>query len=80
MSKTSFKGLGETGEDKEENSVEEEASHGTEAVPALVGESEATGGPTVSQSNQPICHRGSWKKQEWPGTQESGTHFEGSKG
>ncbi|MBW0461466.1 hypothetical protein O181_001181 [Austropuccinia psidii MF-1] len=54
MSKTSFKGLGEDGQEEEENSVEEEESDGTEVVPAAVGASAGTGGPTIAQSNQPV--------------------------
>ncbi|MBW0519884.1 hypothetical protein O181_059599 [Austropuccinia psidii MF-1] len=46
-----FKGPGEDGEEEEENSVEEEVSDGTEGVPAPVGESQGTGGPTLAQSN-----------------------------
>ncbi|MBW0493117.1 hypothetical protein O181_032832 [Austropuccinia psidii MF-1] len=39
-----------------ENSVEEEGSDGTEGVPAPVGASQGTGGPTLSQSDQPVSH------------------------
>ncbi|MBW0462065.1 hypothetical protein O181_001780 [Austropuccinia psidii MF-1] len=45
ISRTTFKGLGEDGEEEEENSVEEEEYDGTEVVPAPVGESQGTGGP-----------------------------------
>ncbi|MBW0518170.1 hypothetical protein O181_057885 [Austropuccinia psidii MF-1] len=41
-------------DDEEENSVEEEGSDGTEGVPAPVGESQSTGGPTLAQSDQPV--------------------------
>ncbi|MBW0471051.1 hypothetical protein O181_010766 [Austropuccinia psidii MF-1] len=54
--RTIFKGLGEDGEEEEENSVEEEESEGTEGVPASVGESQGTGEPTLAQSNQPVSH------------------------
>ncbi|MBW0530661.1 hypothetical protein O181_070376 [Austropuccinia psidii MF-1] len=56
MSKTTFRGPGEDGEEEEENSVEEEESDGTEAAPAPVGASEGTRGPTLAQSNQPVSH------------------------
>ncbi|MBW0509058.1 hypothetical protein O181_048773 [Austropuccinia psidii MF-1] len=49
LSKTTFKGPGEDGEEEEENSVEEEGSDGTEGIPAPVGESQGTGGPTIAQ-------------------------------
>ncbi|MBW0565260.1 hypothetical protein O181_104975 [Austropuccinia psidii MF-1] len=49
-------GPGEDGEEEEVNSVEEEGSDGTEGVPAPVGESQGTGGPALSQSNQPASH------------------------
>ncbi|MBW0528324.1 hypothetical protein O181_068039 [Austropuccinia psidii MF-1] len=39
------------------NSVEEEESDGTEGVPAPVGESQGTGGQTITQSNQPVSHK-----------------------
>ncbi|MBW0462956.1 hypothetical protein O181_002671 [Austropuccinia psidii MF-1] len=45
------------GEEEEENSVEEEDSDGTEGVPAPVGASQGTGGPTLAQSNQPVSHQ-----------------------
>ncbi|MBW0576743.1 hypothetical protein O181_116458, partial [Austropuccinia psidii MF-1] len=41
----------------EENSVEEEGSDGTEGVPAPVGASQSTGGPTLAQSDQPVSHQ-----------------------
>ncbi|MBW0552770.1 hypothetical protein O181_092485 [Austropuccinia psidii MF-1] len=53
LSRTTLKGPGEDGEEEEENSVEEEESDGTEGVPAPVGESQGTGGPTLAQSNHP---------------------------
>ncbi|MBW0519301.1 hypothetical protein O181_059016 [Austropuccinia psidii MF-1] len=48
---------GEYGDKEEQNSVEEEESDGAEGVPAPVGESQCTRGPTVSQSNQPVSHK-----------------------
>ncbi|MBW0553511.1 hypothetical protein O181_093226 [Austropuccinia psidii MF-1] len=56
-SRTILKGPGEDGEEEEQNSVEEEESYGTEGVPAPVEESQGTGGPTLSQSNQPVSHQ-----------------------
>ncbi|MBW0538944.1 hypothetical protein O181_078659, partial [Austropuccinia psidii MF-1] len=52
LSRTTFKGPGEDGEEEEENSVEEEWSDGTEGVPSHVGTSQGTGGATLAQSNQ----------------------------
>ncbi|MBW0506872.1 hypothetical protein O181_046587 [Austropuccinia psidii MF-1] len=40
-----------------ENSVEEEASEGTEAAPAPVGASQGIGRPTLAQSDQPVSHQ-----------------------
>ncbi|MBW0538012.1 hypothetical protein O181_077727 [Austropuccinia psidii MF-1] len=57
MSRTTFRGPVEDDEEEEENSVEEENSDGIEAAPAPVGASEATGGPTLAQSNQPVSHQ-----------------------
>ncbi|MBW0549976.1 hypothetical protein O181_089691 [Austropuccinia psidii MF-1] len=57
MSRTTFRGPGEDGEEEEENSVEEEESDGTAAAPAPVGESEGTRGPTLAQSDQPVSHQ-----------------------
>ncbi|MBW0499859.1 hypothetical protein O181_039574 [Austropuccinia psidii MF-1] len=57
ISRTTFKGPGEDGEEEGENSVEEEESDGTEGVPAPVGESQGTGGPTLDQSNQPVSYQ-----------------------
>ncbi|MBW0535062.1 hypothetical protein O181_074777 [Austropuccinia psidii MF-1] len=57
MSRTTFRGPGEEGEEEEENSVEKEESDGTEASPAPVGASEGTRGPTLSQSDQPVSHQ-----------------------
>ncbi|MBW0472337.1 hypothetical protein O181_012052 [Austropuccinia psidii MF-1] len=57
LSRTTFKGPGEDGEEEEENSVEEEGSDGTEGVPAPVRVSEGTGGSTLAQSNQPVSHQ-----------------------
>ncbi|MBW0482192.1 hypothetical protein O181_021907 [Austropuccinia psidii MF-1] len=48
---------GEDGEEEEENSVEEEGSDGTEGVPAPVGASQGTGGPTLSQYNKLVSHQ-----------------------
>ncbi|MBW0511475.1 hypothetical protein O181_051190 [Austropuccinia psidii MF-1] len=53
MSRTTFRGPGEDGEEEEESSVEEEESDGTEAAPAPVGASEGSRGPTLAQSDQP---------------------------
>ncbi|MBW0522479.1 hypothetical protein O181_062194 [Austropuccinia psidii MF-1] len=39
LSRTTFKGPGEDGEEEEQNSVEEEESYGTEGAPAPVGAS-----------------------------------------
>ncbi|MBW0469046.1 hypothetical protein O181_008761 [Austropuccinia psidii MF-1] len=44
LSRTTFKGPGEDGEEEEGNSVEEEESDGTE-------------GPTLAQYNQPVSHQ-----------------------
>ncbi|MBW0482437.1 hypothetical protein O181_022152 [Austropuccinia psidii MF-1] len=52
-----MRGPGEDDEEEEDNSVEEEESDGTEGVPAPVGESQGTGGPTLAQSNQPVSHK-----------------------
>ncbi|MBW0579691.1 hypothetical protein O181_119406 [Austropuccinia psidii MF-1] len=57
MSRTTFRGPGEDGEEEEENSVEEEESDGTEAASAPVGASEGTRGPTLAQSDQPVSHQ-----------------------
>ncbi|MBW0570494.1 hypothetical protein O181_110209 [Austropuccinia psidii MF-1] len=51
------KGPGEDGEEEEENYVEGEESDGTEGVPAPVGASQGTEGPTLAQSNQPVSHQ-----------------------
>ncbi|MBW0521269.1 hypothetical protein O181_060984 [Austropuccinia psidii MF-1] len=40
-----------------ENPMEEEESDGTQGVPAPVGASQSTGGPTLSQSDQPVSHQ-----------------------
>ncbi|MBW0494217.1 hypothetical protein O181_033932 [Austropuccinia psidii MF-1] len=56
-SRTIFRGRGEDGEEEEENSVEEEESDGTEGIPAPVGASQGTEGPTLAQSNQPVSHK-----------------------
>ncbi|MBW0468471.1 hypothetical protein O181_008186 [Austropuccinia psidii MF-1] len=52
--KTNFKG---PGEEKEENSVEEEESDGTESSPAPFGESQGTVGTSPDKSNQPVSHQ-----------------------
>ncbi|MBW0564108.1 hypothetical protein O181_103823 [Austropuccinia psidii MF-1] len=57
LSRTTFKSLGEDGEEEEENSVEEEASDGTEDAPAPGGTSQGTGGTTLAHSNQPASHQ-----------------------
>ncbi|MBW0498505.1 hypothetical protein O181_038220 [Austropuccinia psidii MF-1] len=57
LSRIIFKGSGEGGEEEEKNSVEEEDSDGTDCVPSPVGASQGTGGPTPSQSNQPVSHQ-----------------------
>ncbi|MBW0518285.1 hypothetical protein O181_058000 [Austropuccinia psidii MF-1] len=54
LSRTTFKG---PGEEEEENYVEEEESDGTEGVPAPLGESQGTGGPTLANYNQPVSHQ-----------------------
>ncbi|MBW0478329.1 hypothetical protein O181_018044 [Austropuccinia psidii MF-1] len=56
-SRTIFRGPGEDGEEEEENAVEEEEFDGTEGIPAPVGESQGTGGPTLAQSYQPVSHQ-----------------------
>ncbi|MBW0517815.1 hypothetical protein O181_057530 [Austropuccinia psidii MF-1] len=56
-SRTIFRGAGEDGEEEEKNSVEEEEYDGTEGVPAPVGASQGTKGPTLAQSNQPVSHQ-----------------------
>ncbi|MBW0584825.1 hypothetical protein O181_124540 [Austropuccinia psidii MF-1] len=56
ISRTTFGGLGEDGEEDEENSVEEERSDGNESAPAPVRASEGTRGPTLAQSDQPVSH------------------------
>ncbi|MBW0548557.1 hypothetical protein O181_088272 [Austropuccinia psidii MF-1] len=57
MSRTTFRGPGEDGEEEEENFVEVEESDGTKAAPSPVGESEGTRGPTLAQSDQPVSHQ-----------------------
>ncbi|MBW0531028.1 hypothetical protein O181_070743 [Austropuccinia psidii MF-1] len=54
---TTFKAPGEDGAEEEEISVEEEESDGTNSVPAPVGASQGTGGPTLALSDQPVSHR-----------------------
>ncbi|MBW0560278.1 hypothetical protein O181_099993, partial [Austropuccinia psidii MF-1] len=48
---------GEDDDEEEENSVKEEECDGTEGVPAPVGASQSTGGPTLAQSDQPVSHQ-----------------------
>ncbi|MBW0510032.1 hypothetical protein O181_049747 [Austropuccinia psidii MF-1] len=48
LSRTIAKGPGQDGEE------EEEESDGTEGIPAPVGASQGTGGPTLAQSDQPV--------------------------
>ncbi|MBW0468428.1 hypothetical protein O181_008143 [Austropuccinia psidii MF-1] len=57
LSRTTFKGVGEDGEEEEENSVEEEEFDGTEGVPAPVGASQGIGGPTPAQSDKSVSHQ-----------------------
>ncbi|MBW0480195.1 hypothetical protein O181_019910 [Austropuccinia psidii MF-1] len=57
LSRTTFKGPGEDGEEKEENSVEEKESYGTEGVPAPVVPSQGIGGPNLAQSDQPFSNQ-----------------------
>ncbi|MBW0573727.1 hypothetical protein O181_113442 [Austropuccinia psidii MF-1] len=57
LSRTGLKVQGEDDDDEEENYVEEEESDGMEGVPAPVGASQGTGGPTLAQSNQPVSHQ-----------------------
>ncbi|MBW0481512.1 hypothetical protein O181_021227 [Austropuccinia psidii MF-1] len=57
MSRTTFRGPGEYGEEEEENSVEEEGSYGTQAAPDPMGASEGTRGPNLAQSDQPVSHQ-----------------------
>ncbi|MBW0489633.1 hypothetical protein O181_029348 [Austropuccinia psidii MF-1] len=42
---------------EEENSVEEEECDITQAAPTPVGESQGTGGTTLSKSNKPVSHQ-----------------------
>ncbi|MBW0549644.1 hypothetical protein O181_089359 [Austropuccinia psidii MF-1] len=57
LSRTTFKGPGEDGEEEEENFVEVEESDDTEGVPASVGTSQGTEGPIIAQSNHPVSHK-----------------------
>ncbi|MBW0462423.1 hypothetical protein O181_002138 [Austropuccinia psidii MF-1] len=57
ISRTTLKGPGEDGEEEEESFVEEEASDGTEGIPAPVGASQGSGRPALAQSNQPVSHQ-----------------------
>ncbi|MBW0534645.1 hypothetical protein O181_074360 [Austropuccinia psidii MF-1] len=56
-SRTIFRGPGEDGEEEEENCMEEKDSDGTERVPAPVGESQGTEGPTLALSNHLVSHQ-----------------------
>ncbi|MBW0466349.1 hypothetical protein O181_006064 [Austropuccinia psidii MF-1] len=56
MEGTSFKGLGENGEEEEENYVEKEDSDDTEVIPSPLRASEGTGGLTLAQSNQNVSN------------------------
>ncbi|MBW0472832.1 hypothetical protein O181_012547 [Austropuccinia psidii MF-1] len=53
FSRTPLKGPGEDGEEQKDNSVEKEEPDGIGGVPAPVGASKGTGGPTLAQYNQP---------------------------
>ncbi|MBW0503032.1 hypothetical protein O181_042747, partial [Austropuccinia psidii MF-1] len=57
ISRTTFKGSGEDGEEEEESSVEEEESNGTEGVSDPVGASQGTGTVALALSNQPVSHQ-----------------------
>ncbi|MBW0470876.1 hypothetical protein O181_010591 [Austropuccinia psidii MF-1] len=57
LSRTTIKGPGKDGEEEEESLVEEEEYDGTEGVPAPMGESQVTGGPTLGHSNHPVFHQ-----------------------
>ncbi|MBW0583923.1 hypothetical protein O181_123638 [Austropuccinia psidii MF-1] len=57
ISRTTFKGPGEDGEEEEGNSVEEEESDGTEGVPDPVGASQGTGELTLALSNDPLSNQ-----------------------
>ncbi|MBW0499487.1 hypothetical protein O181_039202 [Austropuccinia psidii MF-1] len=57
LSRTTFKGPGEDGEEGEENSVKEEESDGMEGVPAPVVESQGTGRPTLAKYHHPFFHQ-----------------------
>ncbi|MBW0578228.1 hypothetical protein O181_117943 [Austropuccinia psidii MF-1] len=54
---TSLKVQGEDDDEEEENSVEEEESDVTEGLPAPVGASQSSGGPTLAQSDQPVSNQ-----------------------
>ncbi|MBW0464225.1 hypothetical protein O181_003940 [Austropuccinia psidii MF-1] len=55
-SRTTFKGPGKDGEEEEENCLEKEESDGTDSVPAIVGESQVTEGPTLAQYDKHVSH------------------------
>ncbi|MBW0487737.1 hypothetical protein O181_027452 [Austropuccinia psidii MF-1] len=57
LSRTTLKGPGEDGKEEEKTFVEEEESDGTKGVPASVGASQGTGGPTLAQSDKPVSHQ-----------------------
>ncbi|MBW0519332.1 hypothetical protein O181_059047 [Austropuccinia psidii MF-1] len=56
-SRTILRAPGKDGEEEKESSVEEEESDGAEGVPATVGESQGTEGPTLAQYNKPLSHQ-----------------------
>ncbi|MBW0491735.1 hypothetical protein O181_031450 [Austropuccinia psidii MF-1] len=57
LSRTTFKGPGEDGEEEEKNTVGEAESDGTECVTSPMGESQGIGGSNLAQSNQPVSHK-----------------------
>ncbi|MBW0469357.1 hypothetical protein O181_009072 [Austropuccinia psidii MF-1] len=57
ISKTTFKGLREDGQEEDENSVEQQESNGTEVFPAPVGAYQGTGRTTPAKSNQHVFHQ-----------------------
>ncbi|MBW0585741.1 hypothetical protein O181_125456 [Austropuccinia psidii MF-1] len=65
ISRNTVKGPGEDGVEKEANYVEEQAYDGTDGVPAPVGESQGSGGPTIAvtttEKTPPNCFL--WKSK-----------------
>ncbi|MBW0489067.1 hypothetical protein O181_028782 [Austropuccinia psidii MF-1] len=57
ISRTNCKGPAEDGKDEEDNSLEEKGSDGIDVAPAPVGTPQGTGGPTLSQFNQPVSQK-----------------------